>query len=84
MLLVMVGVFVFLLNLPFGYWRSKVKKFSIQWFLAIHLPVPFVYAMRIYAGISWNIMSFVILIGFYFLGQYIGSRYVKKFMPEKI
>jgi len=33
---------VFLLNLPFGYWRQNVRKFSFQWFLAVHLPVRFV------------------------------------------
>lgn len=83
MLLILAGILVFLINLPFGYWRSKVKKFSMRWFLAIHLPVPFVYALRVYAGINWGILSFIVLIGFYFLGQYVGSRYIKKFAVNK-
>lgn len=78
MLLILAGVLVFLINLPFGYWRSKVKKLSVQWFLAIHLPVPFVYALRTYAGIDWSILSFIILIGCFFLGQFVGSRYIKR------
>ena len=36
------GAFVLVLNLPFGFWRSRVKKFSVPWFLAIHLPVPMI------------------------------------------
>jgi len=75
MVLLVVGVIVFSINLPFGFWRSKVKKFSLQWFLSIHLPVPVVYAIRIYAGIGWHLTTFPVLIGSFFLGQFIGSRY---------
>ncbi|MGE5430662.1 MAG: hypothetical protein ACM3QX_06295 [Syntrophomonadaceae bacterium] len=74
MVLLTVGVIVFLINLPFGFWRSKVKKFSLQWFLAIHAPVPAVYAIRIYAGISWHLVTFPVLIGAFFLGQFAGNR----------
>jgi hypothetical protein len=37
-----VAAVVFLLNIPLVYWRAGVKKFSLQWVLAIHLPVPLV------------------------------------------
>src|SRR5659263_785439 len=36
-----------LLNLPFGYYRAGDRKFSIQCFLAIHLPVPLIFIIRI-------------------------------------
>ncbi|HEX3072184.1 MAG TPA: hypothetical protein VHP30_01105 [Ignavibacteriales bacterium] len=84
LLLIFAGVLVFLINLPFGYWRSGVRKFSVQWFLAIHLPVPFVYMIRTYAEIGWSVLSFIILVGFFFLGQYIGSRFIKRFAAGKI
>ncbi|HEX2869101.1 MAG TPA: hypothetical protein VHO03_18815 [Ignavibacteriales bacterium] len=74
MVLFIVGLVVFLLNLPFGFWRSKVRKFSLQWFLAIHAPVPLVYAIRIYAGIGWHLTTFPVLIGSFFLGQFVGNR----------
>ncbi|MGE5439366.1 MAG: hypothetical protein ACM3UR_05870 [Bacteroidota bacterium] len=74
MVLYIAGGIVFLLNLPFGFWRSRVKKFSLQWFLAIHAPVPLVYAIRMYAGISWHLATFPVLIGSFFLGQYVGNR----------
>ena len=69
-----VARFVFLLNLPFGYWRASSKKFSRQWFLAVHLPVPLVIALRIYSGLGWKPISFPVLVGAFFLGQFVGGR----------
>ena len=69
-----VALLVFLLNLPFGYWRASTKKFSRQWMLAIHLPVPLVIALRIFSGLGWKLLSFPVLIGAFFLGQFVGGR----------
>jgi len=69
-----VALLVFLLNLPFGYWRASTKKFSRQWMLAIHLPVPLVVALRIWSGLGWKLISFPVLIGAFFLGQFVGGR----------
>jgi hypothetical protein len=70
---------VFLLNVPFGYWRSRVRKFSAQWILAIHLPVPFIIACRIFLGLGWHLMTFPVLIGAFFAGQYAGSK-IQRFL----
>jgi hypothetical protein len=43
---------IFLLNLPFGYWRGHVRPFSFQWILAVHLPVPLVIIVRILGGVA--------------------------------
>jgi hypothetical protein len=72
--LLIIAVIVFLLNIPFGFWRASVKKFSLQWILAIHLPVPVVVALRIYGDIGWNWTTFPVLIGAFFLGQFCGAR----------
>ena len=69
-----VALLVFLINLPFGYWRASSKKFSPQWFLAVHLPVPLVVALRIYSGMGWKPVSFPVLVGAYFLGQVVGGK----------
>ena len=69
-----VALLVFLLNLPFGYWRASSKKFSRQWFLAVHLPVPLVIALRIYSGLGWKLINFPVLAGAFFLGQFVGGR----------
>ncbi|MEW6273548.1 MAG: hypothetical protein AB1556_00295 [Bacillota bacterium] len=64
---------VFLLNIPFGYWRANVRKFSRPWVAAIHLPVPLVVLLRFALGVGWALVSFPVLIGAYFLGQYTGG-----------
>ena len=74
MKLVAVWLFVFLLNIPFGYWRESVKKFSWKWVVAIHAPVPLVIMARMAAGYGfkwWVIVPSVIA---YFAGQFLGSR----------
>ncbi len=74
MKLLLVCAIVFLLNLPFGFWRGSVSKFSRQWFLAIHLPVPVVILIRIYSGLGFHLASFPAVIGSFFLGQFIGGK----------
>ena len=69
-----VALLVFLINLPFGYWRASVRKLSTQWFLALHLPVPLVIALRAFSGLGWKLMGFPVLVGAFFLGQFVGGR----------
>ncbi|RPI62112.1 MAG: hypothetical protein EHM44_07405 [Ignavibacteriales bacterium] len=73
--LILVAIFVFLLNLPFGYWRANVKKNSFQWVLAIHIPVPFIIAARIFSDIGFELYTYLILVGAFFLGQFIGRLF---------
>ena len=73
MKLVEVAFLVFLLNIPFGYWRSNVRKFSTGWFLSVHLPVPFVIALRLLSGLGWHFITFPIMITAFFGGQYVGG-----------
>ena len=69
-----IAAIVFLLNLPFGYWRSRVRKFSLPWVLAVHIPVPVIIALRIYTGLGWQFITFPVLIGAFFAGQYTGGK----------
>jgi hypothetical protein len=69
-----VAFIVFILNLPFGYWRANEKKLSPRWFLSIHAPVPFVIAIRVFSGLGWQFITFPIMIGAFFGGQFAGSR----------
>lgn len=68
------SIIVFFINLPFGYWRSKVRRFSVPWILAIHTPVPLVIACRILLGLGWHFVTFPVLIGAFFAGQFVGSK----------
>jgi hypothetical protein len=45
--LALFAVFVFVINLPFGWWRQGVRKFSPAWFVAVHAAVPLIVAARI-------------------------------------
>ena len=71
--LVFVTLTVFLLNIPFGYWRANVRKFSLQWILAIHIPVLAIIALRIYTelGFAWYI--YVFMVTAFFTGQKVGA-----------
>ncbi len=75
--LIIITILVFILNIPFGYWRANVSWFSTQWFLAIHIPVPFIVALRLLSGIGFNWYTYLFLVGGFFLGQQFGSGLMK-------
>lgn len=68
------SLLVFILNVPFGYWRARARRFSTQWLLAIHLPVPFVISFRYLLGIGWQLSTFPLFIGAFFAGQFAGGK----------
>ena len=70
-----IAVLVFIFNLPFGYWRANVNKFSLQWVLAIHLPVPFVIALRLLSGLGFQFITYPVLITAFFAGQFAGTYF---------
>ena len=74
----LVALIVLLLNIPFGYWRGNVKKFSLQWALAIHVPIPFIIFLRIYSGMGFELYTYPVMILVFFLGQYAGTKIYSK------
>ncbi|MBI3754530.1 MAG: hypothetical protein HY266_10895 [Deltaproteobacteria bacterium] len=62
-----------ILNLPFGYLRSTAKKFSLKWFLYIHIPIPFVILMRVWLGFGYKAIP-LLLVGS-MLGQLLGGYF---------
>lgn len=72
--LLAVAAATLVLNLPFGFWRAGVRKFSPAWFLAVHAPVPFIVGLRLAAGLGWRLSTFPLLAGAFFGGQLIGGR----------
>ena len=79
--LTVLSLIVFALNIPFGYWRSNVKKFSLQWILAVHVPIPFIIFLRLYSHIGFIWYTYPFLIGSFFLGQR-GGSYIKSKLSE--
>lgn len=82
-MLALAALLVFILNLPFGYWRANTKKFSLFWFLAIHLPIPLVVLIRIKSNIGFVWYSYPIMVGAFFLGQRVGYLINKKLKAKK-
>ena len=70
--LALVTLAALVLNLPFGYLRGKTRKFSLMWFLYIHVPIPAIIVLRKYAGLGFTFVP-VIAMGA-ILGQLIGGR----------
>ena len=68
-----IGIFV--INLPFGYWRAGVRRFSPAWFVAVHAAVPLVVLMRMALGIEWRLVTLPLLVAAYFAGQAVGARW---------
>ena len=83
MILLAVVTAVFLFNIPFGYWREATRRFSLAWALAIHLPVPFVIALRHFSGLGWELYTYPFLVGAFFLGQYAGVQ-LQRFVSLKL
>jgi hypothetical protein len=68
------SIAVALLNIPFGLWRVSVPKYSLPWFAAIHIPIPFVVTMRLMLHIGFGFATYPCYISAYFLGQYLGGK----------
>ena len=69
-----VALAVLIVNLPFGYWRAGLRKFSVPWFLAVHAPVPLVFGIRVLAGVGWHITTLPVLAVAFLSGQLLGGR----------
>ena len=73
-LYIVIGIFFFTLglNLFFGNFRSKQKKFSFKWFLYIHLPIPLVVFARIFTHLDYRYIPIFIFAAV--AGQIFGAR----------
>jgi len=71
------ALLVFIVNLPFGYWRAHLKKLSFWWFASIHIPIPFVVLIRYLFGIGFELYSYPLFIAAFFSGQFLGG-FVKR------
>ena len=76
--IIITSLIIILINVPFGYWRANVKRFSGEWFSAVHIPVIIVALLRFYTNIGFEFYTYPILITAYFLGQLLGSKMYKR------
>ena len=68
--------FAVLCNIPLGYLRMGTQKYSVRWFVYIHLSVPFIIGLRISNNISWQVIPFSIALAV--AGQMVGSRLYRR------
>jgi len=78
MVVLIVSIIVFIINIPFGYWRASEKKFSLNWFLSIHIPIPFVVLLRIYSNIGFALYTYPVIVFSFFGGQFFGKFLYKR------
>lgn len=65
------AAFSFLCNLPLGRWRVTLKRYSVPWFVAVHLSIPFVLMLRLKMGLNaWFIL---LSLGTAIVGQLVGG-----------
>ena len=59
-------------NVPLGMWRSRLRRFSPAWFIAIHASIPALVAIRLaFIPANWVIPP---EIGLAIVGQFVGTR----------
>jgi hypothetical protein len=63
---------VFMMNIPFGYWRGNTQKFTLDWILAVHTTVPFIVLMRWEFGYGLVILPISVIA--FFSGQLLGAK----------
>jgi len=61
-----------ILNIPLGYLRQAVEKFSFAWYFYIHISIPLIIYLRIKSGYSWKFIPLTIAGAV--IGQIVGGR----------
>jgi len=68
----MIGAAAIVLNLPLGYAREGFRRYSMGWFVCVHLSIPLIAYLRLAHHVSaWAIPAFVACA---LLGQVAGGR----------
>ncbi|MDA8180366.1 MAG: hypothetical protein ACYDAX_01135 [Desulfobacteria bacterium] len=71
-MMAIIGGTALTVNIPLGYAREGYRKFSVGWFVCVHLSVPFIVWLRLANHVSaWGIPAFVACA---VLGQIAGGK----------
>jgi len=73
MKLALVLITILLINIIFGYWRSSTRRLSVQWVMAIHIPVPIAIGLRL-ALLGWSWALLPAFVAAFAAGQFIGDK----------
>jgi hypothetical protein len=61
-----------MINLTFGFLRNKTRKFSLKWFLSIHLPIPLIFLARVSSHLDFRYIP--VFVAAALTGQIIGGK----------
>jgi hypothetical protein len=70
--LLLITLIAFVVHIPFGYLRSRSKKYSLKWFMYIHIPIPFIILIRIITNTDYKFIPLFILASI--IGQFLGGK----------
>ncbi len=73
MIIAILAIIVFIINIPFGYWRKSQKKFSFNWFLSIHIPVIVAILLRYLFDVEIDWLFRILFILIFAAGQFFGK-----------
>ncbi len=65
-------LFALLANLPLGFLREGSPRYSLRWFVYIHLSIPFIIALRVWEGFGWKVIPLTLVCAV--AGQFLGGR----------
>jgi hypothetical protein len=66
----------FLVNLPLGYARAPARRFSVRWFVLVHLSIPLIVFLRFWLRLHPLVIPFNIAAAV--AGQVVGARWYHK------
>ena len=69
---ILIALLAFIINIPFGYLRNKTQKFSVRWFLYVHLSIPLIIAARLLSHTDYRYIPIFIFAAV--AGQILGGR----------
>lgn len=72
----------FMCNLPLGAWREHTRKFSFEWFVAVHASIPFVVSLR--KAVVMPKTAIIVTIASAVFGQYVGSRWERRRVADSV
>lgn len=71
-LILAIAALTVVVNLPFGYMRNRVRKYSLLWFFYIHVPIPLIIFIRISSGLDYRVIPVFVFAAV--AGQIVGGR----------
>ncbi|MBI5103183.1 MAG: hypothetical protein HZB33_15310 [Nitrospirae bacterium] len=61
-----------MINLLFGYLRNRTRKYSLNWFLCIHLPIPLIFLARTFSHLGLSYIPLFVVAAV--TGQILGGK----------